>query len=185
MSDPLDQQTKDVADAYWGTGAGKPPVRDAHGVGDPPRELTEGMRRYILDNASTLFGLWVGAAVLASIIHAIAVAATGNVLLPPVFPVLFIALAVVSGRKRAGMRRRLTRVLTEGALVGAVVRNISQQQRGRYVMTTITYRVEGTDRDVFVSSGEQAITFLQVGLRDEVLFLPADPFLVVPTFLLA
>jgi hypothetical protein len=184
MSD-LDEQTKQVAEAYWGTGARKPAIRDAHGLGDPPRELTEGMRRYIDDNASTLFGLWVGASVFASIIHVIAVAATGNVLLPHVFPVLFIGLAVVSYRKRASMRRRLTRVITQGALTGAVVRNMSQQKRGRYVMTTVTYRVDGSDRDVYVSSGEQAITFLQVGLHDEVLALSADPTLVVPTFLLA
>jgi hypothetical protein len=154
-------------------------------LGDPPRVLTDNMRRYIEDGAANLFGLWIGGAVLSTIMHVVMVAATSNLMFPPLFPLLFVGLAIVSGRRRADMRRRLTRVLVEGAITGAVVRDIHQVQHRRAVTTTVSYRVEGTTRDVQVVSVEQALAVLQVGLRDEVVYLPSEPDIVVPTLLLA
>lgn len=186
MTDPLDAATKQAADVYWGAGQQQRPAKhDVHGIGDPPRVLTDNMRRYIEDGAANLFGLLVGAAVLVTIMHVVMIAATGNLWMPPVLPLAFIVLAIVSGKRRADMRRRLTRVLTDGAITGAVVRNIHQTQHRRAVTTTVSYRVEGTSRDVHVVSGEQGLAFLQIGLRDEVVFLPSEPDIVVPTFLLA
>ena len=183
----LDDQTKQVADAYWGqtpSGA-RPPVKDAHGLGAPPRAMTEAMRRYWLTETSNLFGLWVACAVLFTIGHVIAVAVTGNWTLPPVLPGLFIAASSFSGKARADHRRRVARVLTEGELTGAVVRDLRQVENRRMVTTYVTYRVEGTDRDVTLASVEQGFAFLQVGLRDEVLFLRSEPDIVVPTFMIA
>ena len=183
----LDDQTKKVADAYWGqtpSGA-RQPVADAHGLGAPPRAMTEAMQRYLLTETSNLFGLWVACAVLFTAGHLIAVAATGNWTLPPVLPGLFSAAAIFSAKARADHRRRVARVLTDGELTGAVVRNIRQVENRRVVTTYVTYRVEGTDRDVTLASAEQAFAFLQVGLRDEVLYLRSEPGIVVPTFMIA
>ncbi len=182
MSDPLDSSIKQVADAYRGT---TPARQDAHGLGDPPRDLTEGMRRYITIASSNLFGMWVAASVLFTITHVVTVVASGSLYFPPVLPVLFIGLAAVSARKGASQRRRITRVITEGVLIGAVVRKVEQIQHRRAVSTTVTYRVEGTERDVEINGDDQALAFLQVGLRDEVLYLASEPTLVVPTFLVA
>ncbi len=142
------------------------------------------MRRYIEDGAANLTGMWIGGAVLSTIMHVIMVAATGNWRWPPVFTLLFVVLAIVSGKRRADMRRRLTRVLTEGAITGAVVRHVHQMQHRRLVTTTVSYRVEGTSRDVQVAMAEQGLACIQVGMRDEVVYLPSEPDLVVPTFLL-
>jgi hypothetical protein len=183
----LDDQTKKVADAYWGQSSSgeRPPVKDAHGLGAAPRAMTESMRRYLLTETSNLFGVWIAFAVLATLSHVLIVAATGNWTMPPVFPVLFIGLAIWSGKSRADHRRRVARVLTDGELRGAVVRNIRQVESKRMVTTYVTYRVEGTDRDITLASAEQAFAFLQVGLRDEVLYLPSEPGIVVPTFMIA
>jgi hypothetical protein len=186
MSD-LDDQTKRVAAAYWGqtpSGA-RQPVRDAHDIGAPPRAMTGAMQHYLRRETATMFGVWIAFAVLATLSHALVVAATGNWAIPPVFPALFIGLAIWSGRKRADHRRRLARVLTEGELTAAIVRNIRQVEARNYVTTYVTYRVEGTERDVTIASAEQAFAFLQVGLRDEVLFLRTEPGIVVPTFMIA
>ena len=183
----LDEQTKKVADAYWGqtpSGA-KPPVKDAHGLGPPPRAMTEPMRRYLLTETSNLFGVWVAFAVLATAGHVLVVAASGNWTMPPLFPALFIGLSIWSGKSRADHRRRVARVLTDGELMGAVIRNIRQVENKRMVTTYVTYRVEGTDRDITLASAEQAFAFLQVGLRDEVLYLRSEPGIVVPTFMIA
>ena len=158
---------------------------DIHGLGDPPRVLTESMQRYIEEGAANLTGLWIGGIVVTTLMHGVMVAATGNWTWPPLFPLLFVVLAVVSSKRRTDMRRRLTRVLTDGAITGAVVRNIHQVQYRRAVTTTVSYRVDGTSRDVHVASTGQGLAFLQVGLRDEVVFLPSEPDIVIPTFLLA
>lgn len=188
MSD-LDDQTKKVADAYWGDDrkpdGAKQPVRDAHNLGAPPRVLTAAMQKYLLTETSNLMGLWVACAVLFTIGHLIVAGASGNWTLPPVMPLVFVALAVWSGKSRADHRRRLLRVLTDGELRGAIVRNVRQVENRRMVTTYVTYRVEGTERDVTLASVEQAFAFLQVGLRDEVLYLPAERGIVVPTFMIA
>jgi hypothetical protein len=160
-------------------------VSDIHGLGAPPRELTDNMRRYIEDGAANLFGLWIGGAVVGSIMHVVMISATGHLWMPPVFPLLFIVLAIVAAKRRTDMRRRLTRVLTDGAITGAVVRNIHQVEHRRAVTTTASYRVDGASRDVHVASVGQGLAFLQVGLRDEVIYLPSEPDIVVPTFMLA
>ncbi len=160
-------------------------MSDAHGLGDPPRALTENMRRYILTASATLFGMWVAASVLFTITHVVTIVASGSLYFPPVLPIVFIGLAVVSARKGAEQRRRITRVITEGALMGAAVRDVQQIQHRRGVTTTVTYRVEGTERDVQINGEDQALAFLQVGLRDEVLYLATEPDLIVPTFLIA
>lgn len=186
MSD-LDDQTRKVADAYWGqtpSGA-RAPVRDAHGLGPPPRSMTPSMQRYLLRETATMFGVWVAFAVLATLSHVLIIAATGNWTMPPVFPALLIGLAIWSFKKRADHRRRVTRVLTEGELAGAIVRNIRQVENRNYVTTFVTYRVEGAETDITLSSTEQGFAFLQVGLRDEVLYLRAEPGIVVPTFMVA
>ncbi len=158
---------------------------DPHGLGAPPRALTESMRRYIDTAASTMFGLWVAASVLFTLTHVVTVVASGSLYFPPVLPVVFIALAVVHGRKGADQRRRVTRVLTEGALTPAVVQRVQQIQARRVVTTTVTYRVEGMNRDVQVTLTDPSLGFLQVGLRDQVLYLASEPSLIVPTFLIA
>jgi hypothetical protein len=160
-------------------------MSDAHGLGAPPRVLTENMRRYIDIASATMFGFWIAASVLFTLTHVLTVVVSGSLYFPPVLPVVFIGLAVVHGRKAADQRRRITRVLTDGGLTGAVVRKVEQLETRRMVTTTVTYRVEGTERDIQISGTDQALAFLQVGLRDEVLYLPAEPSLLVPTFLIA
>ncbi|MEO7092817.1 MAG: hypothetical protein ABI175_06170 [Polyangiales bacterium] len=184
MSDPLDAQTKQVADAYWGGGPQQPAKRDAHGLGPPPRALTIGMGEYVKRAGASLFGLWVTLAVLFALGDAITIAAMKGLVAPPL-SIAFVVAAVVSYRKRAELRRRIARVCEEGNFATAVVKNIHQVQTRRYVTTTITYRVEGAPRDVHLVSRDQAVTFLQVGLRDEVLWLAAEPDVCVPTFLVA
>ncbi len=183
MSDPLDGATKQVADAYWGTSPA-PVKRDAHGLGPAPRALTIGMAEYVKRAGATLFSLWVTLAVLFGFADAVTIAVMKGLVAPP-FSVLFVVLAVLSYRKRAALRRRLVRVCEEGAIVGAEVKNIHQLQQRRHVRTTITYRVEGAPRLVQLVSSDQVVAFLQVGLRDEVLWLAAEPDLVVPTFMVA
>ena len=183
----LDDQTKKVADAYWGqtpSGA-RQPVRDAHNLGGPPRAMTPQMQQYLLRETATMFGVWVAFAVLVTLSHVLVVSMTGNWTMPPVFPALLIGLAIWSYKKRADHRRRLARVLTEGELTGAIVRNVRQVEMRNVVTTYVTYRVEGTDRDITLASLEQAFAFLQVGLRDEVLYLRSEPGIVVPTFMIA
>lgn len=161
------------------------PVRDAHGLGPPPRAMSEPMRRYWLTETSNLFGLWAACAVLFSIGHVIVVVASGSWSLPPVLPGLFLALAIWSGVRRADHRRRLARVLADGDVTSAIVRDIRQVEARGVVTTYVTYRVEGTEKDITIASIEQGFAFLQVGLRDEVLYLPAEPGIVVPTFMIA
>ena len=103
MSDPLDTKTKQVADAYWGT-APSPARRDAHGLGDPPRVMTDSMRRYLDIAASTMFGFWIACSVLFTLTHVVTIVASGNLWFPPVLPILFIGLAVASGRKGCDSR---------------------------------------------------------------------------------
>lgn len=186
MSD-LDDQTKKVADAYWGQApvGGRAGVRDVHALGAPPRALSEAMRQYLLRETSNMSGVWIAFAVLATLSHVLIVAMTGNWALPPVFPVLFIGLAIWSGKKRADHRRRLARVLSDGEVTGAIVRHIRQVENRHMVTTYVTYRVEGTERDLTIASMEQGLAFLQVGLRDEVLYLRDEPGIVVPTFMIA
>src|SRR4051812_41674034 len=119
MADDLDTATKQVADAFYGTNQPRA-IRDAHGLGDPPRALTFGMKRYLDEAVSSLFGLAVGAAVLFTLSHVVTVLATGNLLFPPVLPAACIAMAVISGKRRASGRRRIQRVLENGVLTGAV-----------------------------------------------------------------
>lgn len=181
MADPLDAQTKQVADAYWGGGTQKPAKRDVHDLGPPPRALTIGMQNYVERAGANAFPLWVTLAVLFGLGDALAIVAIG--LKFPPFSLVFVALAVVSYRRRAALRRRIRRVCEEGDFTTAVVKNIHQLQSRRYVITTVTYRVEQFPHDIRVVSPDQAVTFLQVGLRDEVLWLASDPTIVVPTFL--
>ncbi len=183
MADPLDAQTKQVADAYWGTAA-RPAKLDAHGLGPPPRALTIGMADYVKRAGTTLFPLWVTLTILFGFADAMTIVIMKGLVSPP-FSVLFLVLAVVSYRKRAGLRRRLVRVCEEGVITPAIVKNIHQLQQRRYVRTTITYGVEGAPRDVQLVSADQVVAFLQVGLRDEVLWLASEPDLVVPTFFVA
>ncbi len=186
MSDPLDAQTKNVADAYWGGGAGAPlpAKRDIHGLGPPPRALTIGMQGYVARAGASLFPLWVALAVMFGLGDTLTIVIMKGIVAPP-FSVLFVVLAVISYRKRAELRRRITRVCEEGDFTTAVVKNIHQVQSRRVVTTTVAYRVETFAHDIQLVSRDQAVTFLQVGLRDEVLWLAADPSLVVPTFLVA
>ncbi len=183
----LDDPTKKAADAYWGqsTSSARTPVRDAHDLGAPPRAMTDKMRLYLLQETATMFGVWVAFAVLGTLSHLLIVSMTGNWTMPPVFPALFIGLAIWSYKKRSDHRRRVSRVLTDGDVTGAIVRNIRQIEMRRAVTTYVTYRVEGTDRDITIASAEQGLAFLQVGLRDEVLYLRAEPGIVIPTFMIA
>lgn len=186
MSDPLDAQTKQVADAYWGTNQPKTPARDIHGLGPPPRIVTDAMQRYVARAVPSLFPLWLTLAILFAFSDALVLSMAKGFFYPPIASVLFIVLAIASGRKRAQARGRIARVIVDGTLASAVVRNISQRQLNRrQVITTITYRVEGSERDIYVNSLEQVAAFLQVGLKDEVLVLGEVPEVVVPTFLLA
>lgn len=186
MSDPLDAQTKQVADAYWGSGAGtqQPAKRDIHGLGSPPRALTIGMQDYVARAGASLFSLWVTLAVVFGFGDVLTIVIMKGIVAPP-FSLLFLVLAVVSYRKRAELRRRIAHVCEEGDFTTAVVKQIHQVQARRVVTTTVTYRIEQYAHDIQLVSREQAVTFLQVGLRDEVLWLAADPSLVIPTFLVA
>ena len=183
MADPLDAETKQVADAYWGGGAQQPVKRYVHGLGPPPRALTIGMGEYVNRAGASLFPLWVALAVMFGLGDTITIIVMKGLIAPPI-SIAFIVAAVVSYRKRAELRRRIARVCEEGNFATAVVKNIHQIQTRRYVTTTITYRVEGAPRDVHLVSRDQAVTFLQVGLRDEVLWLAAEPDTCVPTFLI-
>ena len=182
VPDELDAQTKQVADAYWGGGAQQPIKRDVHGLGPPPRALTIGMQDYVGRAGASLFPLWVALAILFGLGDALTIVIMKGVVAPP-FSLLFLVLAVISYRKRAELRRRIARVCEEGDFTTAVVKHIHQVQSRRVVTTTVTYRVEPFPHDIQLESREQAVTFLQVGLRDEVLWLAADPSIVVPTFL--
>lgn len=183
VPDDLDAQTKQVAAAYWGTDQ-RAAKRDAHGLGPPPRALTIPMGEYVKRAGASLFELWVALAVLFAIGDAATIAVMKGLVAPP-FSILFIVFAVVSYRRRAALRQRITRVCEEGDFTTAVVKNVHQIQSRRYVTTTITYRVEAFPHDIQLVSPDQAVTFLQVGLQDEVLWLKSEPTVVVPTFLIA
>lgn len=183
MSDALDAQTKQVADAYWGGASGqKSAKRDVHDLGPPPRALTIGMQSYVERAGASQFRLWVALAIVFGLGDALTIMIMKGVVAPP-FSILFLVFAVVSYRRRAELRRRITRVCEEGDFTTAVVKHIHQVQSRRVVTTTVTYRVETFAHDIQLVSRDQAVTLLQVGLRDEVLWHPADPSLVVPTFL--
>lgn len=182
VADPLDAQTKQVADAYWNTGSNQPAKRDVHGLGPPPRALTIGMQAYVERAGASLFPLWVALAILFGIGDALTIAIVKGLVAPP-FSVLFVVLAVLSHRKRAALRTRIVRVCEQGDFTTAVVKHIHQVQSRRVVTTTVTYRVDAYPHDIQLVSRDQVVAFLQVGLRDEVLWLAADPSLVVPTFL--
>ncbi|CAN5851432.1 hypothetical protein BH11MYX3_BH11MYX3_03260 [soil metagenome] len=160
-------------------------MSDAHAIGAPPRELTASMRRYIDIASATMVGFWIAASVMFTLTHVLIVAVSGKLYFPPVLPVVFIGLAVLHGRKAADQRLRITRVLTEGAVTIAEVRKVEELATRRMLTIAVLYRVEGTERDIEIAGTEQALASLQVGMREQVIYLPSEPSLLVPTFLIA
>jgi hypothetical protein len=181
--------TRKTADAYWGTGPRLPLTaeqRDPHGLGEPPRELGPQLERYVKRATYSLFPVWVMLAVFFGLGDVVGIAASGK-FYPPLLTLGFVALAVWTGRKRAERRRRLRRVMRDGQFTDAEVKNIHVvEQRYRHRVVYIYHVLfDLGDRQVLLITRDPGASLLQVGLRDQVLWLSAEPDLVVPTFLVA
>ena len=98
------------------------------------------------------------------------------------------ALAVRSHRKAKEARAQLTAVLREGSLRMAFVDDVRQIPVGRRTIMGQKYRhdarfdVDG--RKVMLSAMNDAMSLLPAGTQIEVLYHPAHPDEIVPTFLL-
>jgi hypothetical protein len=181
--------TRKTADAYWGTGPRLPPTpaqRDPHGLGEPPRDLTPQLERYLKRATPSLFVVWVIFAVFFGLGDVWAIAMSGR-FYPPLAALAFIGLAVWSGRKLADQRRRLRVVLRDGQFTDAEVKDIRVVTRRYRYRVVYTYYVlfDVGGRQVQLVTRDPGASLLQVGLRDQVLWSPAQPDLVVPTFLVS
>ena len=181
--------TRNTADAYWGTGPRlplTPAQRDPHGLGEPPRELTPQLQRYVKRATPSLFVVWVILAVFFGCSDVVGMTIAGR-FYPPLLTVGLIALSVWTGRRRADRRRRLRAVLREGQFTEAEVKDIRVVERRYRYRVDYTYHVlfALADRQVMLVTKDPGASLLQVGLHDQVLWSPAEPDIVVPTFLVS
>jgi hypothetical protein len=183
--------TKRIAEAYWGTGPKGPPTaaqRDPHGLGEPPRALTPQLERYCKIATPSLFVAWVILAVIFGAGDILVYATVPDLGIHiPWLAMIFIGLSVWSGRKLSAERTRLRKVLREGNFIEAEVKDIRviEKRYGRHVVYEYHVDFDLGERRVLLKTRNSGASLLQVGLRDQVLWLESEPDLVVPTFLAA
>jgi hypothetical protein len=163
-------------------------AHDPHGLGEAPRALTPELRRYYKQATPSLFVAWVMLAVVFGAGQLLVVIAAPEARTHiPFLPLLFIGLAVWSGRKLRAERTRLRKVLRDGRFVEAEVKDIRviEKRYGRRVVYEYLVDFDLGDRNVTLKTRHTGAWLLQVGLHDQVLWLESEPDLVVPTYLVA
>ena len=159
---------------------------DVANLGPAPREVTEGLERYIRRAKPSWAPLWWTLAALTIAGYTLMFAIDGfnaKLLAGSWWPILLVALAIWTKRNANHRRAALRAVFRDGGLRFARIVENQQIPMGRNRYRYIA-RFDVDGRKVQLINFNDAMTMLALGTLVEVLYNPAVPDEIVPAFLL-
>jgi hypothetical protein len=165
-------------------------VADVANLGPAPRELTPGLHKYIKTMKPSWAVFWAFAAVISAVSYAGLLTSADTFSVGLIFGLAWvggsIALAIWTGKRSARGRAALRSTLRDGEIRFARLDENRQTQHGSGMSKKYRYHavfdVDG--RKVPFVTWNDAMTMINRGQLVEVVYNPAVPDEIVPTFLL-
>jgi hypothetical protein len=165
-------------------------VADVANLGPAPRELTPGLNAYVKKMKPSWAGFWIAVAALSIVSYAGLIASAGSFSSGLISGLGWvggsIALAVWTGKRSKAARGALRSTLRDGQIRFARLDENRQTQHGSGMSKKYRYHavfdVDG--RKVAFVSWNDAMSMINRGQLVEVVYNPAVPDEIVPTFLL-